>query len=83
MTQKTKAADEAWAKLGIGVRFKWCQVAYEVTSWPDDQISRGQVCQIRRIGVGGKLWGPLRRFTFENCLIELPIILKDGSGRDA
>lgn len=74
MTQKTKAADEAWAKLGIGVRFKWCQVAYEVTSWPD-QISHGQVCQIRRIGLGGKPWGSFRRFTYENCLIELPEIL--------
>jgi hypothetical protein len=80
MTQKTKAADGAWSKLGLGVRFKWCKVAYEVTSWPD-QISMGGVCQMRRIGKGGKLFGPLRRFTYENCLIELPIILgKEAPG---
>lgn len=77
MTQYPKAAENVWNKLGLGVRFKWCQVAYEVTRWPD-QLSQGDVCQIRRIGKGGKLFGPLRRFTFENCLIELPIILKGG-----
>ena len=78
MTQDPKAASDAWAKLGLGVRFKWCKVAYEVTSWPDQGDFGNGVCQIRRIGVGGKLFGPLRRFTYENCLIELPIILKGG-----
>lgn len=85
MPKQTKAAGEAWAKLALGVRFKWCNVAYEVTSWPDasTQMSVGEVCQMRRIGVGGKLFGPIRRFTYENCLIELPIILKGGPSRDA
>lgn len=77
MTQDPKAASDAWTKLGMGVRFKWCQVAYEVTSWPEQEPAPFtlEVCQIRRIGKGGKLFGPLRRFTYENCLIELPVIL--------
>lgn len=74
------AAKSAWDMLALGVRFKWCNVAYEVTSWPEQlpgplRINR---CQIRRIGIGGRLFGPLRRFTFENCLIELPQILESA-----
>lgn len=66
-----KAADDSWDRLGLGVRFMWSNVAYEVTKCPD-----GDVCQIRRIGKAGKLWGPVRRFTREHCTIELPQILK-------
>lgn len=66
-----KTADKAWNQLVLGVHFMWSNVAYEVTKWPG-----GNVCQIRRIGKAGKLWGPVRRFTLENCLIELPQILK-------
>lgn len=74
MIEKAKAAQEAWNKLGLGVRFTWSSVAYEVTSWPDSPASN--VCQMRRVGKGGKLWGPVRRFMFQNCLIELPEILR-------
>lgn len=70
------AAQSVWESLGLGVRFTWSSVAYEVTSWPEQDGPSPDVCQMRRIGKGGKLWGPLRRFTFEHCLIELPEILR-------
>lgn len=73
-----KAASEAWNQLGLGVQFLWSKVPYEVTKWPGTPADPfvADVCQIRRMGKGGKLFGPVRRFIFENCLIELPEILR-------
>ncbi len=78
MVEQAKAASESWNQLGLGVQFLWCKVAYEVTKWPGPLVDPfvADACQVRRMGKGGKLFGPLRRFTFENCLIELPAILR-------